>query len=154
MKKKNFFCLLTLLTYSAFKLFTVLSSRLQGLLCGPNLSCYPRTQGLYQQTRNFPLKTGFAPLWQNLCIFRTVVLEKYFPHISHFSVCKAFVLCEKTCDSFGKLVWETIFHKTNNFPFKNVFAPLHNVHFVDFDSPVSKIAPVSATGLYNVALEI
>ena len=32
--------------------------------------------------------------------------------------------------------------------------PMHNVHFVDFDSPVSKIAPVSATGLYNVALEI
>ena len=56
-----------------FKLFTVLSSRSQGLLCGPNLSCYPRTQGLYQQTRNFPLKTGFAPLWQNLCIFRPVV---------------------------------------------------------------------------------
>ena len=31
---------------------------------------------------------------------------------------------------------------------------VHNVHIVDFDSPVSKIAPVSATGLYNVALEI
>ena len=27
-------------------------------------------------------------------------------------------------------------------------ASLHNVHIVDFDSPVSKIAPVSATALY------
>ena len=75
-------------------------------------------------TRNFPLKAGSAPLWQNLCILRTVVLEKYFPHISHFCVCKAFLLCEKPCDSFGKLVWETISYKTNNFLFKNVFAPL------------------------------
>ena len=47
-----------------------------------------------------------------------------FPHISHLCVCKDFLLCEKTYDSFGKLVWETISYKTNNFLFKNVFAPL------------------------------
>ena len=37
---------------------------------------------------------------------------------------------------------------------RNRIKTVHNVHIVDFDSPVSKIAPVSATGLYNVALKI
>ena len=34
----------------------------------------------------------------------------------------------------------------------DAYSTLHNVHFVDFDSPVSKIAPVSATGLHYIAL--
>ena len=59
--------------------------------------------------------TFVAPLWQNLCIFRTVDFIKYFPHLAQFCICRAFLLCEETCDSPGKYVLEIFSRKTLNF---------------------------------------
>ena len=76
-------------------------------------------------------------------------------HTYHTSLFVKLLSCvKKHATHLGSWFGKQFFTKLTIFPLKNVFAPLHNVHFVDFDSPVSKIAPVSATGLYNVALEI
>ena len=68
--------------------------------------------------------TFVAPLWQNLCIFRTVDLIKYFPHLSQSCICRAFLLYEETCDSPGKYVLEIFSRKTFNFLCRSGFAPL------------------------------
>ena len=68
--------------------------------------------------------TFVPPLWQNLCIFRTVDLIKYFPHLSQSCICSAFLLCEETCDSSGKYVLEIFSRKTLNFLCRSGFAPL------------------------------
>jgi hypothetical protein len=48
-----------------------------------------------------------------------VVLEKYFPHIKHFSVCKAFVLCEKKhATHLGSWFGKQFFTKLTIFPLK------------------------------------
>ena len=65
--------------------------------------------------------TFVVPLWQNLCIFRTVDLIKYFPHLSQSM---AFLLCELTCASPGKLVLEIFTRKTHNFLCGSGFVPV------------------------------
>ena len=68
---------------------------------------------------NFLCGSGFALLWLNLCIFKTVVVIKYFPHWSQSPCFKAFFSCVSlTCYTSGKL--KLVFHMFHNFCVKNM----------------------------------
>ena len=65
---------------------------------------------------NFLCGSGFAPVWLNLWIFKTVVVIKSFPHWSQRPCFKAFFSCVSlTCYTSGKLVLINIFHVFHNF---------------------------------------
>ena len=65
---------------------------------------------------NFLCGSGFAPVWLNLWIFKTVVRIKSFPHWSQRPCFKAFFSCVSlTCYTSGMLVLINIFHFFHNF---------------------------------------